>query len=136
MNEISRNLTRRKKTGNRARSTRPSTLLSTDSVAPVMLNIPLKPPSATSQDPPIAQPHISNFHQQTPSNSASRPHRHSEKIKRALELLKTLSDQAVSPVPVEEKPDQAEDDQPEEVSSTSLYCVNGTERSMKYNRES
>ncbi|GAA5962461.1 hypothetical protein JCM3765_004304 [Sporobolomyces pararoseus] len=79
-----------------------------------MLNIPLQPfefPPATSRDIPST---VHPRHQQTASTSTSKPHRHSEKINNALELLKTLSDQAVTPAPMEEREDEGKDDQPEE----------------------
>jgi hypothetical protein len=87
-----------------------------------MLNVPLQPfefPPPTSRDP---QSKTTNLHQQTLPKTTAKPHRHSEKIKNALELLKTLSDQAVTPAEREEKEDGGETIEPEEVSSPSSLC--------------
>ncbi|GAA5876281.1 hypothetical protein JCM16303_007082 [Sporobolomyces ruberrimus] len=64
-----------------------------------MLNVPLRPfefPPATASDP-INPTTPTRVHQTTAATSSSKPHRHSRQIKSALELLKTLSDQAVTP---------------------------------------
>ncbi|GAA5911822.1 uncharacterized protein JCM6883_001279 [Sporobolomyces salmoneus] len=74
-----------------------------------MLNVPLQPfqfppPRTAGQERDAVDKQL---HQPSLSTRGPKPHRHSEKIKNALELLKTLADQAVTPVEREGSDDGA-----------------------------